>query len=81
MYILFSDLIFTILASWLYKLPELLKNLGCTNLETSSLIFDVLVHAAARNMLSLVDEQAEMLLSELEVNLYNEIFVTGFATS
>ena len=68
-YLFFSDLISTILAPWLYKLPELLKNLGCTNLETSSLTFDVLVHAAARNMLSMVDEQAELLLSELMIHI------------
>ena len=69
MYVYVSDLISTILVSWLNKLPELLKNLGGTSLETSSLIFDVLGHAAARNMLSLVDDQVEQLFSELVIHI------------
>lgn len=69
MYVYVSDLISAILVSWLNKLPELLKSLGCTSLETSSLIFDVLAHAAARNMLSLVDDQVEELFSELVIHI------------
>lgn len=67
MFIIFSDPVSTILASWLNNLPQLLKKLGCTNLETSSLIFEVLAHAAARNMLPVVNELTEQLFSELLV--------------
>ena len=63
-FFVFSD-IFTTLVSWLDDLPQLLKRLGNTNLETSSLIFEVLGHAAAKKMLLTLDKVAEQLFSEL----------------
>ena len=52
------------LISWLSGLPQLLKKLGDTNLEASSLILDVLSHAASKNISSMVDCLVEQLFSK-----------------
>ena len=53
------------LISWLSSLPQLLKKLGSTCLETSSLILEVLGHAAAKNILSMLNSLTEQLFSKL----------------
>ena len=63
--ILLSDPISVSMISWLNGLPQLLKKLGCTSLETSLLIYEVLIQAAAKNMLSMLDCLAEQLFSKL----------------
>ena len=50
--------------AWLNDLPQLLKKLGNTSLETSSLIFDVLGHMAAKKMLNY---KAKQLFGELMI--------------
>ena len=51
-----SDPVSASLVSWLNSLPHLLKKLGSTSLETSSLILEVLGHAAAKNILSTLEQ-------------------------
>ena len=68
-FILPSHPISSSLTLWLSSLPQVLKELGHSSMETSSLIFEVLGHAAAKNMLPMVDYLAEHLFSKLEFSL------------
>ena len=51
---------------WLSSLPQVLKELDHSSVETSSLIFEVLGHAAAKNMLPMVDYLTEHFFSKFE---------------